>query len=194
MVARVVACERPSSGIGSALPRRLPRAHRLTFGSGSPSVAIVAGVHGNKLNSIPRREPPGLSLRVQRSKEDRPPLPDGETFGADEGASAGRSTTRTSTRAFPATRQALPFKRIAHALLEASGRRRVRRRALGARRRSRDPQVRVPMSGEGARAGPRDGAARGVAAPRRRDGCDRPRRCVARRGSRSAPTSSADAA
>ena len=26
--------------------------HRLTYGSGSPSIAIVAGLHGNELNGI----------------------------------------------------------------------------------------------------------------------------------------------
>ncbi len=34
-------------------PYRSPyELHRLSFGSGSPSVAIVAGLHGNELNAI----------------------------------------------------------------------------------------------------------------------------------------------
>ena len=58
--------------------------HRLTYGSGGPSVAIVAGLHGNELNSIHAVNMLNKMLRVQRPKGTVHLFPLVNTFGADQ--------------------------------------------------------------------------------------------------------------
>lgn len=122
--------------------------HRLTFGSGSPSVAIVAGLHGNELNSIHAVNMLISALRVQRPRGTVHLFPLVNTFGADEGRKRWPFDDQDINRAFPGDPNGTAVQRIAHALLEStrdvdvcvdvhSGAPHVREL----------PQVRAPMSG-----------------------------------------------
>jgi uncharacterized protein len=122
--------------------------HRLTFGSGSPSVAIVAGIHGNELNSIHAVNLLVSSLRVQRPKGTVHLFPMVNTFGADEGRKRWPIDDQDINRAFPGDPEGTAVKRIAHALLEASNADVCVDVHSGAPQVREIPQVRAPMSGE----------------------------------------------
>ena len=61
--------------------------HRLSFGSGSPSVAIVAGMHGYELTGLHAVNMLATMLRLQPPRGTVHLLPLVNTFGADEGRS-----------------------------------------------------------------------------------------------------------
>lgn len=91
--------------------------HRLTFGSGSPTVAIVAGLHGTELNGIHAVHLLVSRLRVQRPKGTVHLLPVVNTFGVDEGRKRWPFDDQDINRAFPGNPKGSAAERIAHALL-----------------------------------------------------------------------------
>ena len=94
--------------------------HRLTFGHGSPTVAIVAGLHGNELNSIHAINMLVGALRVQRPRGTVHLFPLVNSFGADEGRKRWPFDNHDINRAFPGDPNGTSVQRIAHTLLEAT--------------------------------------------------------------------------
>jgi len=121
--------------------------HRLTFGSGGPSVAIVAGLHGNELNSIHAVNMLISALRVQRPRGTVHLFPLVNTFGADEGRKRWPFDDQDINRAFPGDPSGTVVQRIAHALLEATDADICVDVHSGAPHVRELPQVRAPMSG-----------------------------------------------
>ncbi len=122
--------------------------HRLTFGSGSPVVAIVAGLHGNELNGIHAVNMLVSALRVQRPRGTVHVFPLVNTFGADEGSKRWPFDDQDINRAFPGDPSGTVVQRIAHALLGASEADVCIDVHSGAPHVRELPQVRAPMSGE----------------------------------------------
>lgn len=121
--------------------------HRLSFGSGSPSVSIVAGMHGNELNGMHAVNLLSASLRVQRLKGTVHLFPLVNTFGADEGRKRWPFDDRDINRAFPGDPAGTSVQRIAHALLDATESDVCIDVHSGAPHVRELPQVRVPLSG-----------------------------------------------
>lgn len=121
--------------------------HRLTFGSGKPAVAIVAGLHGNELNGIHAVNLLVSTLRVVRPRGTVHLFPLVNTFGADEGRKRWPFDDQDINAAFPGDPQGTPVQRIAHALLEASDADICVDVHSGAPHVRELPQARVPMSG-----------------------------------------------
>ncbi|MDG1480910.1 MAG: succinylglutamate desuccinylase/aspartoacylase family protein [Myxococcota bacterium] len=129
-------------------PYRSPyELHRLTFGSGSPSVAIVAGLHGNELNAIHAVNMLVSALRVQRPRGTVHLFPLVNTFGADEARKRWPFDDQDINRAFPGDPSGTAVQRIAYALLEASNADVCVDVHSGAPHVRELPQVRAPMSG-----------------------------------------------
>jgi len=122
--------------------------HRLTFGSGSPTVAIVAGLHGNELNGIHAVNLLGMALRVQRPKGTVHLFPLINTFGADQGQKRWPFDDQDINRAFPGDAEGSVVQRIAAAILGASDAETCVDVHSGAPHVRELPQVRSPMSGE----------------------------------------------
>jgi len=122
--------------------------HRLTFGSGSPSVAFVAGMHGNELNSIHAVNMLVTTLRVQRPRGTVHLLPLVNTFGADEGSKRWPFDGRDINQAFPGSTTGTVVERIAHAVLNATEADVCVDVHSGAPHVRELPQVRVPMAGK----------------------------------------------
>jgi predicted deacylase len=121
--------------------------HRLTFGSGSPSVAVVAGLHGNELNSVHAVNLLVAALRVQPPKGTVHLFPMVNTLGAEEGIKRWPFDDRDINRAFPGNPDGNGVQRIAHALLEATDADICVDVHSGSSQVRELPQVRVPMSG-----------------------------------------------
>lgn len=121
--------------------------HRLTFGSGSPSVAIVAGLHGNELNSVHAVNMLLSALRVQRPRGTVHLFPLVNTFGAEEGRKRWPFNDQDINRAFPGDPGGTVVQRIAHAILEATDVDVCIDVHSGAPHVRELPQVRAPMSG-----------------------------------------------
>ena len=122
--------------------------HRLSFGSGNPTVAIVAGMHGNELNGIHAVNLLVKSLRIQRPKGTVHLFPLVNTYGADEAQKRWPFDDQDINRAFPGDSEGSVVQRIAHALLEASDAEVCVDVHSGAPHVRELPQVRAPMGGE----------------------------------------------
>jgi uncharacterized protein len=122
--------------------------HRLSFGSGGPTVAIVAGLHGNELNGVHAVNLLVKTLRVQRPKGTVHLFPLVNTFGADEGNKRWPFDNQDINRAFPGSPEGSVVERIAHAILEASDAEVCVDVHSGAPHVRELPQVRAPMGGE----------------------------------------------
>ena len=94
--------------------------HRLVFGSGGPVVAIVAGLHGNELNSIHALNLLTAALRMQKLKGTVLLFPLINTFGADECRKRWPFGDQDINKVFPGDPDGTPAQRIASALLEAT--------------------------------------------------------------------------
>jgi len=121
--------------------------HRLTFGAGGPSVAIVAGLHGNELNSVHAINLLINALRVQRPKGTVHLFPLVNTFGAGEGRKRWPFDDRDINQAFPGDENGTSVQRIAHALLAHTEADVCVDVHSGAPHVRELPQVRAPMSG-----------------------------------------------
>lgn len=94
--------------------------HRLTFGSGSPSVAMVAGVHGDEVNGIYALNLVAATLRMQPPRGTVWLLPCVNPFGADEATKRWPFDERDLDHAFPGDPEGNPADRIAAAVLDAT--------------------------------------------------------------------------
>jgi predicted deacylase len=121
--------------------------HRLSFGSGGPSVAIVAGLHGNELNSMHAVNLLAASLQARRLQGTVHLFPLVNTFGADEGVKRWPFDERDINHAFPGSSDGAGVERIAHALLEHSAADVCVDVHSGAPHVRELPQVRCPLSG-----------------------------------------------
>lgn len=92
--------------------------HRLSFGSGGPRVAIVAGVHGNEVNGTYAVNIVAGVLRVCNLKGTVHLLPCVNAPGAAEGRKRWPFDDRDLNRAFPGAPDGLAVERVAHAVLE----------------------------------------------------------------------------
>ncbi len=130
-------------------PYRGPyRLERLTFGGGEgPSVAVVAGLHGNELNGIHSLNVLAATLRMARLKGTVHVLPVVNTFGLDQGTKRWPFDDQDINQAFPGDPDGSVVQRIAHALLEHT-QADVCLDVHSASPLMRElPQVRVPLSG-----------------------------------------------
>ena len=121
--------------------------HRLTFGSGGPRVAIVAGLHGNELNGMHAVNMLATALRVARVNGTVHLFPLVNTFGADEARKRWPFDDRDINKAFPGDPDGTVVQRIAAALFEATDADICVDVHSGAPHVRELPQVRVPMSG-----------------------------------------------
>jgi len=122
--------------------------HRLSFGSGSPSVAIVAGLHGYELTGLHAVNMLATALQVQRPRGTVHLLPLVNTFGADEGRKRWPFDDQDINTAFPGDPSGTAVQRIAHALLEATDADICVDVHSGAPHVRELPHVRVPMGGD----------------------------------------------
>jgi predicted deacylase len=121
--------------------------HRLTFGSGSPTVAIVAGLHGNELNGMHAVNMLANALRVQAPRGTVHLFPLVNTFGADEARKRFPFDDRDINRMFPGDPEGTVVQRIADALFRHTEADVCVDVHSGAPHVRELPQVRVPMSG-----------------------------------------------
>ncbi len=121
--------------------------HRLSFGSGSPSVAIVAGLHGNELNGIHAVNMLASALRVQPPRGTVHLFPLVNTYGASEGRKRWPFDDLDINHAFPGDPEGPAVARIARALLDATEADVCVDVHSGAPHVRELPQVRAPMSG-----------------------------------------------
>lgn len=96
------------------------RLHRLTFGSGGPVTALVAGIHGNEVNGIHALNLIASMLRLQRVAGTVHLLPCVNLFGAEEARKRWPFDDRDLNEAFPGAADGSPVERIALAVLDAS--------------------------------------------------------------------------
>lgn len=123
--------------------------HRLTFGTGSgPTVAIVAGMHGNELNGMHAVNLLTSALRVVKPRGTVHLFPLVNTFGADEARKRWPFDDHDINKAFPGDPDGTVVERISHALLEHSDAEVCVDVHSGAPHVRELPQVRVPMSGD----------------------------------------------
>jgi predicted deacylase len=129
-------------------PYRGPyRLERLSFGSGSPTLAVVAGLHGNELNGILALNVLAATLRMSRLKGTVHVLPVVNTFGLEQGTKRWPYDDQDINQAFPGDPDGSVVQRIAHAVLECT-QADVCLDVHSASPLMRElPQVRVPLSG-----------------------------------------------
>jgi predicted deacylase len=96
------------------------RLERLSFGGGGPSVALVAGLHGNELNGIHTLNLVARTLKMARLRGRVHLLPVVNTFGLEQGTKRWPFGDRDINQAFPGDPEGSPVERIAHALLAAT--------------------------------------------------------------------------
>ena len=102
-------------------PYREPYTLRaLEFGSGGPTVAIVAGLHGNELNGVHALNLVASALRMARLTGTVTLIPVVNTFGLDQGTKRWPIDDNDINQAFPGDPQGSAVQRIAYALLEAT--------------------------------------------------------------------------
>lgn len=94
--------------------------HRQSFGSGSPSVALTAAVHGNEVNGIYALNLVANVLAVQRPRGTVHLLPCVNVLGAEEGKKRWPFDDRDMNAAFPGSAAGSPTERIAHAVMLAT--------------------------------------------------------------------------
>lgn len=121
--------------------------HRLTFGSGSPSVAIVAGLHGTELNGVYAVNMLVNRLRLLPPRGTVHLLPLVNTFGVDEARKRWPFDDRDINQSFPGDPSGTAVQRIAHALLRHTDADVCVDVHSGAPVVRELPQVRAPMSG-----------------------------------------------
>ena len=122
--------------------------HRLTHGSGSPSIAIVAGLHGNELNGIHAVNMLNKMLAVQRPKGTVHLFPLVNTFGADQATKRWPYDNQDINHAFPGDPDGSVVQRIAHAVFMSTHADVCVDVHSGAPHVRELPQVRAPMGGE----------------------------------------------
>lgn len=96
------------------------RLHRLTFGGGPRSVALVAGIHGNEVNGTHALNLVAARLRELPVDGTVHLLPCVNSVGADESRKRWPFDDRDIMGAFPGDPTGLPVERIAAAVLEGS--------------------------------------------------------------------------
>jgi uncharacterized protein len=123
------------------------RLERLTFGSGSPSVAVVGGLHGNELNGLHTCNILAGLLSHVRLQGTVHIVPAVNVFGMDQGTKRWPFDDRDINKAFPGDPEGSVVERIAYALLEHTDAD-VCIDVHSASPLMRElPQVRVPLSG-----------------------------------------------
>ncbi|NOY28079.1 MAG: hypothetical protein GXP62_19615 [Oligoflexia bacterium] len=122
--------------------------HRISFGSGSPSVAIVAGLHGYELTGLHAVNMLAKALQVSRPHGTVHLLPLVNTFGADEGRKRWPFDDQDINQAFPGDPSGTAVQRIAHALLAATDAEICVDVHSGAPYVRELPHVRVPLGGQ----------------------------------------------
>ena len=102
-------------------PFRAPfQLKRLTFGSGSPVVAIVAGLHGNELNGIYSLNLLSTALSMQKLEGTVHIFPLINSFGTDQCQKEWPFEVEDINKSFPGDPSGSPAQRIAHHVLEAT--------------------------------------------------------------------------
>lgn len=96
------------------------RLHRLSFGSGAPTVAMVAGVHGNEVDGVYALNLVAGVLRMRRPQGTVHLLPCVNTVGAAENRKRWPFDDRDLNAAFPGRPDGLGVERIAHAVMAAT--------------------------------------------------------------------------
>ena len=131
-------------------PLRTPyQLHQLEFGNGDgPTVALVAGMHGNELNGIHSLNMLIAVLRMQKIRGKVLLYPLVNTFGADECNKRFPFDQNDINRAFPGNPNGHPAQRIAAALYEATAQADICIDIHSGAAHVRElPQVRAPVSG-----------------------------------------------
>ena len=123
------------------------RLERLTFGSGSPSVTVVAGLHGTELNGVHAVNLLVAPLSLSRLKGTVNLFPVVNSFGMDQGTKRWPFDDRDINHAFPGDPQGSAVQRIAHALLEHTAADICLDVHSASPQMCELPQVRVPLSG-----------------------------------------------
>lgn len=121
--------------------------HRLTFGSGGPVVAMVAGLHGNEVNGIQAINLVANMLRVQRPRGTVHLLPCVNTVGADEARKRWPFDDRDINAAFPGDPEGAAVERIAAAVMDATDAEICVDVHSGSTAVREHPHARVPISG-----------------------------------------------
>lgn len=93
---------------------------RLSFGSGSPVVSIVAGLHGNELNGIYSLNLLSAVLSMQKLEGTVHVFPLINSFGTDQCQKEWPFEMEDINKVFPGDPEGSPAQRIAHQLLEAT--------------------------------------------------------------------------
>ncbi len=93
------------------------RLHRLSFGHGGPTTAIVAGVHGNEVNGVYALNLLAAVLSVRRPVGTVHLLPCVNLVGAAEGRKRWPFDDRDLNTAFPGRADGLGVERVAHAVM-----------------------------------------------------------------------------
>lgn len=124
--------------------------HQLEFGTGKgPTIAFVAGMHGNELNGIHSLNMLISVLRMQKIRGKVLMFPLVNTFGADECNKRFPFDQNDINRAFPGDAQGHPAQRIAAALYEATAQADICIDIHSGAAHVRElPQVRTPVSGK----------------------------------------------
>jgi predicted deacylase len=131
-------------------PFRTPyQLHRLEFGLGEgPTVAFVAGIHGNELNGIHALNMLISVLHMQKIRGRILMFPLVNTFGADECTKRFPFDKNDINGAFPGDSAGYPAERIAAALYEATAEADICIDVHSGAAHVRElPQVRAPLSG-----------------------------------------------
>ena len=93
---------------------------RLTYGSGDPVVAIVAGLHGNELNGIYSLNLLSAVLSMQKLHGTVHVFPVINSFGTDQTEKEWPFDRQDINKVFPGSADGSPAQRIAHSVLEAT--------------------------------------------------------------------------
>jgi len=123
------------------------RLERLTFGEGSQSVAVVAGLHGTELNGVHAVNLLVGPLSLSRLKGSVHLFPVVNSFGMDQGTKRWPFDDRDINHAFPGDPSGSAVQRIAHSLLEHTDCDVCLDVHSASPQMCELPQVRVPLSG-----------------------------------------------
>jgi predicted deacylase len=121
--------------------------HRLTFGEGEPTVAMVAGVHGNEVNGTYALNLVAGVLRVQRPRGTVHLLPCVNLPGAADGRKRWPSDDRDVGAAFPGAANGAAVERLAAAVMAATEARLCVEVQSGATTLHELPHARTPQYG-----------------------------------------------
>ena len=128
--------------------RGVYKLERLSFGSGSPSISVVAGLHGNELNGLHTCNIVAGLLKMIRLNGTVHLFPSINTFGMDQGTKRWPLDDRDINKAFPGDPEGSAVERIACALLEATETDICIDIHSASPLMREIPQVRVPFSGK----------------------------------------------